>query len=65
MKICDILKRNLAILTYIYLNVDECWLTSSNSREGFNFKFLSIVLMLSKMCFLDVLFTDMLAYHIV
>ncbi len=29
MTICDKLSRHLSMLTYIYLNVDECWLTSS------------------------------------
>ncbi len=29
MGICDKLIRHLYMLTYIYLNVDECWLTSS------------------------------------
>ncbi len=28
MGICDKLSRHLLILTYIYLNLDECWLTS-------------------------------------
>ncbi len=28
-EICDKLSRDLAMVTYIYLNVDECWLTSS------------------------------------
>ncbi len=29
MGICDKLSRHLSMLTYMYLNVDECWLTSS------------------------------------
>ncbi len=29
MEICDKLRKNLAMFTYIYLNVDECWLTSN------------------------------------
>ncbi len=29
MGICDKLTRHLFMLTYIYLNMDECWLTSS------------------------------------
>ncbi len=29
MGICDKLTKHLSMLTYIYLNVDECWLTSS------------------------------------
>ncbi len=29
MGICDKLSKQLSMLTYIYLNVDECWLTNS------------------------------------
>ncbi len=29
MGICDKLSRHLYMLTYIYLNMDECWLISS------------------------------------
>ncbi len=29
MRICDKLSKHLSMLTYIYLNMDECWLTSS------------------------------------
>ncbi len=35
MEICDKLRRDLAMFTYIYLNVDECWLTSSMSQQRF------------------------------
>ncbi len=35
MGICDTLK---SILTYIYLNLDEYWLTSSISEQMFNFQ---------------------------
>ncbi len=35
MEICDKLRRDLAMFTYIYLNVDECWLTSSMLQQRF------------------------------
>ncbi len=35
MGICDKLSRHLSMLTYIYLDVDECWLTSSMSEQMF------------------------------
>ncbi len=31
MKICHKLRRHVCMLTYIYLNVDQCWLTSSKT----------------------------------
>ncbi len=31
----DKLNRELAIFTYIHLNVDACWLTSSMSQQTF------------------------------
>ncbi len=50
-EICDKLRRDLAMLTYIYLDVDECWLMSSMPYKGFNSTFLSIMLILNNMCF--------------
>ncbi len=35
MEICDKLRRDLAMVTYIYLNVNECWLTSSMPQQRF------------------------------
>ncbi len=35
MGICDKLSRHLYMLTYIYLNVEECWLTSSMTWQRF------------------------------
>ncbi len=35
MEICDKLRRALAMLTYIYLNVDECWLTPAMPQQMF------------------------------
>ncbi len=35
MGMCDKLSRHLAMLTYIYLNVDECGLTSSMPQQRF------------------------------
>ncbi len=35
MGICGTLKRQLSILTYTYLNVDECWLTYSMHKHKF------------------------------
>ncbi len=35
MGICDKLSRDLDMLTYIYLNVDDCWLTSSMPQQRF------------------------------
>ncbi len=35
MEIYDKLRRDLAMFTYIYLNVDECWLTSSMPQQSF------------------------------
>ncbi len=34
-EICDKLSRDIAMLTYIYLNVDDCWLTSSMPQQTF------------------------------
>ncbi len=34
-EICDKLSRDLAMLTYKYLNVDDCWLTSSMPQQRF------------------------------
>ncbi len=38
MKICDKLSRDFAMFTYIYLNVDGCWLTSSMPQQRFKFQ---------------------------
>ncbi len=38
MGICDKLSRHLSMLTYIHLNVDECWLTSSMPHQRFKLK---------------------------
>ncbi len=35
MGICDNLSRHLSMLPTIYLNVDECWLTSSMPKQRF------------------------------
>ncbi len=35
MGICDKLSRHLSMLTYIYLNMDECWLTYSMHQQRF------------------------------
>ncbi len=35
MEICDKLSRDWAMLSYIYLNVDECCLTSSMPQQRF------------------------------
>ncbi len=40
MEICDKLKRDLAMFTYIYLNVDECWLISSIPQQKFKLQIL-------------------------
>ncbi len=32
---CDKLNRDIAMLTYIYRNMDKCWLTSSMSQQKF------------------------------
>ncbi len=34
-EICDKLNRDLDMLIYIYLNVDDCWLTSSMPQQRF------------------------------
>ncbi len=34
-QICNKLKRGLAMLTYIYLNVNECWLSSFMPQQSF------------------------------
>ncbi len=47
------------MLTYIYLDMDKCRITSSQQR--FKLQFLSIMLILNKMCFLNVLLMAMLA----
>ncbi len=36
MEICDNLRSELAMFTNIYVNVDECWLTSSIPQQMFN-----------------------------
>ncbi len=33
MDICNKLRKDLAMFTYIYLNMDECWLTSSMPQQ--------------------------------
>ncbi len=40
MEICDILSRDLDMLTYTYLNVNDCWLTSSMSQQRFKLQLL-------------------------
>ncbi len=40
MEICDKLSRDLGMLTYIYLNVNDCWLTSSMPQQKFKFHIL-------------------------
>ncbi len=35
MEICDKLRMDLAMFTYIYLNVDDCWLTSYIPQQRF------------------------------
>ncbi len=40
MEICDKLRRELAMFTYIYFNVDECWLTSYMPSKGLKFQML-------------------------
>ncbi len=42
MKICDKLSRDLAMFTYIYVNVDKCWLTSSMPQQMFKLQILLI-----------------------
>ncbi len=53
MGICNKLSRHLSMLTYIYLNVDECWLTSSMPQQNLNSKFLLIMVNFNKMWFLE------------
>ncbi len=40
MEICDNLRRDLAMFTYTYLNVDECWLKSSMPQQRFKLQIL-------------------------
>ncbi len=40
MEFCEQLSRDLAALTYIYLNVDDCWLTSSMPQQRFKLQIL-------------------------
>ncbi len=40
MQICNKLSRDLGMLTCIYLNVDDCWLTSSMPQQMFKLKIL-------------------------
>ncbi len=40
MGICDKLIRDLVMLTYIYLNVDDCWLTSHMPQKIFKLQML-------------------------
>ncbi len=40
MGICDKLSRDLAMLTYIYLNMDDCWLTSPMPQQMFKLQML-------------------------
>ncbi len=51
MGICDKLSKHLSMLTYIYLNVGECWLTSSMPQWRFKLKFLIIMVKFNKMWF--------------
>ncbi len=34
------LSKNLVLLTYIYINVDDCWLTSSMPQQRFKLQIL-------------------------
>ncbi len=52
MGICTKLNRYLSMLTYIYLNVDECWLTYYMLSKGLNSKFLLIIVKFKKSDFL-------------
>ncbi len=40
MEMCDKLRKDLAMFTYIYRNVDECWLTSSMPQQRFKLQIL-------------------------
>ncbi len=40
MEICDNLSRDIAMLTYIYLNVNDYWLISSMPQQRFKLKLL-------------------------
>ncbi len=40
MQICDKLSRDLAMLSYLNLNVDDCWLTSSMPQQMFKLQIL-------------------------
>ncbi len=51
MGICDKLSRYLSMLTYIYLNMDECRLTFS---KGVNSKFVLIMVKFNKIWFPEV-----------
>ncbi len=52
MKICDTLWKHLCMLTYIYVNMDECWLTSSMPELSFKLQMFLIIRQSQKMCFL-------------
>ncbi len=71
MEICNKLRRDIAMLNYIYmsLKVDECWLTSSMPKQRFKFQIVLILIMLifNKMCFLEVMvaLTSMDGVHII
>ncbi len=40
MEICNKLRRDLAMFAYIYLNVDECWLTPPIAQQRFKLQIL-------------------------
>ncbi len=40
MRICDKLSRDQTMLTYIYLNVGDCWLTSPMPQKMFKLQML-------------------------
>ncbi len=54
MGICDKLSRYWYMLTYIYLNVDECLLASSMPQERLNSTFLLIMVTFNKRWFPEV-----------
>ncbi len=52
MEFCDKLRGYLSMFTYIYFNVDKCWLTSSMPQQSLNSKLCLIMLSLQKMSFM-------------
>ncbi len=54
MEIFDTIRRHTSMLTYIYLNVDECWLISSKQQQMCKLQIFLNYAIIPKLLFLEV-----------